>query len=496
MDGYICITATFLADRYHGREWPPSPARLFQALLAGAQTGAYRQQWTTVEPALRQLERLPAPEVVASDFRNLPPYQISVPNNDSDKAAREWSAGRAFDAAALRTLKTIAPRELAWHDGSPHVYYFWYAASADFPIAALRQLTSFLHTLGWGIDMAYADSFLLNEQEKQYFANTRGYSHYVPGERGQLCDVPAPGYLQDLTEAYGRFCQRSSGAGVDPSTRATKYGQERYQRVGSVEPPIAKFVLRKLDSASAPYAVPWALGMKVAAWMRHAAAAALRQERQYSDEFIDSYVLGHGNGYSKHMSFVPVPNVGTIYPDGAIRRVLVLEPPDSDGKIAAHLQWKLATSVLHRLVENGGGARKTEPACQLFEAQDDNIWPYYIRPSHAPSSLWHTVTPVVLHGYNSEHGKFSLKKTEQLLYQAMEESGYSRQSISELFFQPAPLWAGTEGALAMRVPEHLAKWPRYHVGVRFREPVAGPVLAGIGKHYGIGLFAAPREQEP
>jgi CRISPR-associated protein Csb2 len=76
----------------------------------------------------------------------------------------------------------------------------------------------------------------------------------------------------------------------------------------------------------------------------------------------------------------------------------------------------------------------------------------------------------------------------------LEKSGYSPQSIMELFFQPAPLWAGTEGALAMRVPEHLAKWPRYHVGVRFREPVPGPVLAGIGKHYGIGLFAAPREK--
>jgi CRISPR-associated protein Csb2 len=81
------------------------------------------------------------------------------------------------------------------------------------------------------------------------------------------------------------------------------------------------------------------------------------------------------------------------------------------------------------------------------------------------------------------------------LYQAFEKSGYSRQSITELFFQPAPLWAGTECALALRVPEHLAKWPRYHISVRFREPVVGPVLAGIGKHYGIGLFAAPRERE-
>lgn len=96
----------------------------------------------------------------------------------------------------------------------------------------------------------------------------------------------------------------------------------------------------------------------------------------------------------------------------------------------------------------------------------------------------------MLHGHNSEHGNFSLKKTEQLLYQAFDKSGYARHSITEMYFQPAPLWSGTEGALSIRVPEHLRKWPRYHVGVRFCEPVAGPVLVGIGQYYGIGLFAA------
>lgn len=43
--------------------------------------------------------------------------------------------------------------------------------------------------------------------------------------------------------------------------------------------------------------------------------------------------------------------------------------------------------------------------------------------------------------------------------------------------------------MQMRVPQHLSKWPRYHVSGRFTEPVSGPVLVGIGRHYGIGLFA-------
>lgn len=484
MDQYLCIAATFLSGRYHGREWPPSPARLFQALVAGARTGRYGRHWPILEPVLQALERLPAPEVLARASQELPAYRIAVPNNDSDKAAREWGAGRPFDAASLRTLKTVSPRELSQSSGKPHVYYVWRSSDGSVSPRDLRQLASCLHTFGWGIDMAYADSLSLNENEKQALTGAPEYCHHVPANTGKLQHVPAPGYLQDLTAAYQRYCNRRSGDGVDPATRATKYGQERYQCVGSIELPTAKFALRKLEN-SAPYAVPWALGMKVAAWMRHAAAEALRQEG-YPDDLINSYVLGHGNGHGRHISFVPVPNIGTIYPDGAIRRIMLVEPANSDGEIAALLQLKLSSSTLHRLVENGSGPRKSEPVCSLLGSQPDNIWPYYT----CSSRLWHSVTPVVLHGYNSEHGKFSLKKTEQLLYQAFEKVGYTRQSITELQFQSAPLWAGTAGSLQMRVPEHLKKWPRYHVAIAFRNPVAGPVMVGIGRHYGIGLFAA------
>jgi CRISPR-associated protein Csb2 len=490
MEQYLCIAATFLTDHYHGREWPPDPARLFQALIAGAHTGAYRQHWPQVEPVLRTLECQPAPEMVARSPLVASSYSIAVPNNDSDKAGREWVAGREFDPGKLRTMKTVSPRGFhATSEAGAHVYYVW-PLSESLSAHTVRQLTSFLHTFGWGVDMAYADSFVLSDADKRSLTNKQGYSHYKPAEKGHLHNVPAPGYLDDLKSAYTQSAKRQTTEGVNPSIRATSYGQQRYATSGAVETPIARFSLRKLEDLEAPYRVPWALGMRVAAWMRHAAAEALRQEK-YLDDFINGYVLGHGNGHGRHMSFVPVPNVGFRHADGAIRRVMVLEPPGADGEITALLQLKLSSAVLHRLLENGNGPRKTESVCQLFEAQSDNIWPYYT----GMGALWHSVTPVVLHGHNSEHGKFSLKKTEQLLYQAFEKSGYPRQSITGLVFQSAPLWPGTEGALAMRVPEHLKKWPRYHVAVRFSQPISGPVVVGIGRHYGVGLFASPGDKE-
>src|SRR5205823_7280895 len=103
---------------------------------------------------------------------------------------------------------------------------------------------------------------------------------------------------------------------------------------------------------------------------------------------------------------------------------------------------------------------------------------------------WRSVTPVVLHGFNIQRrGVIDLNKTEKLLLRAFEMAGYSETSVDRLLFQAGPMWRGTGHASAMLLPQHLAKYPRLHVEVTFKNPIAGPVLAGIGRHYGIGVFA-------
>ena len=65
MPDWLSIAVTFPNGRYHGHEWPPSPARLFQALLAGVMTGRYRERWEEASPILEWLERQPAPVIVS-----------------------------------------------------------------------------------------------------------------------------------------------------------------------------------------------------------------------------------------------------------------------------------------------------------------------------------------------------------------------------------------------------------------------------------------------
>src|SRR5215472_6275241 len=110
MSSAVCISASFLTGRYHGEEWPPSPGRLLQALVAGVKTGGYRALWQRVEAGLRWLENRPAPAILARPIKELTPYRIAVPNNDFDFAASAWAAGRPANPADLRTMKDVSPK--------------------------------------------------------------------------------------------------------------------------------------------------------------------------------------------------------------------------------------------------------------------------------------------------------------------------------------------------------------------------------------------------
>src|SRR4051812_49389371 len=100
MPSYLCLSITFLDGAFHGRrdggepEWPPSPLRMFQALVAAAAAKwGDRRRLGHAGPAFRWLERLPAPIIVASAGSTGAPYRLSVPNNAMDVVASAWSRG-------------------------------------------------------------------------------------------------------------------------------------------------------------------------------------------------------------------------------------------------------------------------------------------------------------------------------------------------------------------------------------------------------------------
>ena len=113
MPKQVCITARFLQPYYHGcsdggePEWPPSPLRMFQALVSAAAA-----RWRgpglpkTANSLLYWLEgQLPpviiAPFGVTAENK----YRIYVPNNVTDKVAKSWNSGHDASIADYRSEK-------------------------------------------------------------------------------------------------------------------------------------------------------------------------------------------------------------------------------------------------------------------------------------------------------------------------------------------------------------------------------------------------------
>ena len=465
----LSLAVTFLAGRYHGEEWPPSSARLFQALVAGVMSCGYRKHLAMVEPALRWLELQPPPRISSSAAQERAKYKIAVPNNDTDVIALEWLHGRPANVATIKTMKEIPPKELQ-PDG-PHVQYVWSVDAAEGAKMAepLRIAAHCLHTLGWGVDMAFADIGTSADLPDLY----------EPSHSGQPLAVAMPGTLDDLFRTYDRFTKRALGMGADTYTRPTMLRMQNYKLAGDVIRPCARFMLMKPD-IDQTLAVAWEDCMKVAGWLRHAAAESLKTE-ECPAGFIEQYVQGHTaeQDENQRLSYVPVPTISK-YNDGLIRRALILAPPGGSDEVVRLLERKMTGLLL-----DGSNGKE---CCLAPAPKADYIFDRYLPPNGA--TVWRSVTPVVLHGFNATgNGRISVRKTEQLLLRAFEMAGYSEQTIEELAFQTGPWWPGTKHSSAMRLPQHLRRFPRVHVQVRFKRAMHGAVLAGIGRHYGIGLFA-------
>ena len=104
------------ADRFHGAGgWPPSPGRLFQALVAAAARGAHLPP--DDRRALRWLEQLEPPWIAAPSVVRGQSVKLFVPNNDLDAVG-----GDPRRVSEIRTDKNWRP---CFFDPDLPVVYVW-----------------------------------------------------------------------------------------------------------------------------------------------------------------------------------------------------------------------------------------------------------------------------------------------------------------------------------------------------------------------------------
>jgi CRISPR-associated protein Csb2 len=247
------------------------------------------------------------------------------------------------------------------------------------------------------------------------------------------------------------------------------------------DPPTRRYAAFRLrhpvEDRSAVFALTRANG--VAAMMRNL-TARVADEQGRTNEWIDRYVHGHrekDDPALPRFSYLPLPSIEHRRADalvlGAIRRVLVAELLDSGPSDLPWVRQMLPGQFLT-------GDRRT-----LLTPLTGKDW--VLRRYTDPSDLWATVTPLVLPG--SDDGKFA--KAEKLFFKTLRHAGYSPDALAELEFGNGSFWPGGEWALSFQRPDYLrnGQWSVYHVRLRWKQSINGPLAIGAGRHCGLGIFA-------
>ena len=538
MPDYLCISIQFLGGAFHGRadhgepEWPPSPLRLYQAIVAAsAARWNERGRLQHADAALRWLEQLPPPLVAAPPKCETQGYRLYVPDNVGDLVAKQWSAGKYFDSkdhpidiAIYRTEKSVRP--LAVPDETA-VHYVWSLADTTAQLNAHREtLTAAVRSIthvGWGVDLVVADLSVLDESATQNLKGERWQP--VADGVGTPLRTPTTGTLDDLNHRHHAFLNRvTSNGGLVPVPPLTVFGITGYVSDSQApQTPRAVFVLRKPDDSGFRAYDPARRGLHVAGMFRHAASRPeIVRSIGWNDEKARRNILGHGeipgDGHKPvedgRIAFLPLPSI-EMREDGervvgSIRRVLVT------------VRGKLALQEFRRLTQRLDGQELTDEKSQdvaaLISRHGDGDGA--IRPYFEESATWATVTPVILPGYDdprklrqrlntnaspslTAEGKAELlrkldQRIELLLRKAIRQAGFSEALAqhAELDWRSSGFWPGVPLASQYAVPEQHRRYRRLHVRITWRSSdgqmlkVSGPICIGGGKHSGLGLFAA------
>ena len=342
MPGSLLIAIRFHEGRYHGQEdgfdgadgWPPSPGRLFQALVAGAARGARLPAGD--ERALTWLERLGPPRIAAPAARRGRTVKLFVPNNDLDAVG-----GDPARVSEIRVAKQWRP---VFFDAAEPVLYAWDIESEPEEAMRVCAIAERLYQLGRGIDMAWASGQVVDRSEAETLLESHPGSVRHPGGAGEAA-TPQPGTLESLVNRYQRKRRRLRTEGSGRSTRQLfrQPPKASFRRTGYDTPSRRlHFELRGPDGGFAPR--PLASAPSLIARLRNTAAHRLQESLPAKSMLFERLIIGRGAGpadLDQRIRLVPIPSIGTTHTDPSIRRIMVEIPPECPIRVD-DMKWAFA----------------------------------------------------------------------------------------------------------------------------------------------------------
>jgi CRISPR-associated protein Csb2 len=508
MSLHLVLSFRFLAPWFHGRgddeapEWPPSPLRAYQALVAAAARGG---TLSVSQEAFESLEALPAPVVIASEATvSTVGYLLSVPNNAMDIVGRQWVAGREGDVSKHRAMKDVRPHRLPEHTA---VHYAWPLTDGyndshtKVLIAAARNVVA----LGWGVDLVVGDGAVVDGAQLAELAVPSTMT-WAPRNDGRTrLRAPLWGTLDDLSRRHDAFLKRTSLADptLRPAPALSTFAITRYAR-GDQEaaPELGAFILMHPEADRMRAFETARRGMAVAGMLRHAVRAAAARAG-WPAERVNGTVLGHGETGEPRLLLVPVPSIEPRGPGaetvGAIRRVLVFSTESQSPDVA----WIRRALGGAELIDE----KEQRPTAVLAMAsENDRIFRRFLDPARS----WATVTPIVLPGLDDPGGVRErlrrvrsadeqrqlldriARRREGLVRKALRHAGFSDDLAfgATIETRETGYLAGVDLASRYAVPRHLSTFPRLHARITWEHSVNGPLCIGRGRFSGLGLLAS------
>lgn len=492
MPGYLRITVTFLHCLFHGRadggepEWPPSPLRLFQSLVAAsARRWNQPTELTYPVPALRWLETQPPPVVVTPDAITAHvPYRLYVPDNTADLLVSAWRKGK-INKQVKRTEKDVRPMRLS----GEAVHYLYRLADGTCPYLDILAATAHSIThLGWGIDMVVGDASTISGKQA---AALSGHRWQPTPTGGTSLRLPVEGTLDDLMRKHRAFLGRLSNDGFKPVPPLRAFGVHGYLR--DDQPPLRPYRVFELRHDNGSFCRYSQRGLiHIAGMVRHLTKEAMLLSRpaEVGDDWIETYVVGHAckdRENHRQFSYLPLPSIGHRYADQAVRRVMIAAPVGDDAWLE-HMAQRLHGQRLKP--EKGNEFGEQGPPI-LVRVRHDKVASCYT----APANRWASVTPVILPG----HDDHKPAKTHKLVEAALAQSGIEQRCT----FEWSPFSRFRNSLSAFKYdrngrptgyirPNYLLSQTAVHMTLQFEDDlkVPGPLAIGAGRHCGLGLFAA------
>ena len=429
---YLIFQVRFLLNRYHGSEWPPSPRKLFLALVSAMyQSSEQRINTDDGEKALQFLENLQAPAIYAPTHEGCK-YTIYVPNNDFDLISRGYAKGRASnkDVKKLTTGKQMNPYIV---DTIQYVWKIEPGDDAKKHTDILCRLATEVPVLGLGIDPVISCGSVMN-----HIPNIEGVEIYMADKDSgnKRIKVPAPGLLDDARRHHNDFLKRIIGGVFKKPAPITKYHEQEYRRSKRVT---KAFVFKITNTNNERLLLP---------------------RKNVSDMIskINRMVHSQKNSSVKVMA---LPSIGHKHADGMIRRIALLVRPNID------IEYNEVNQLHAQMIDVGGQEYHLE-----LIPEDDGVQKIY----REPSRLWRTVTPVDL--------KLSANVTRQEITKNILDTLHTEgidEPVTFVNFRKEPYWTGLD-----RIPTTSTS---LHVELEFKSKVKGPFVIGQNQEHGYGLFA-------